>query len=114
MSHTTLSKTYIEIAENFIASTKPNDNYPAISECDREQTIDCWIEINKEETPVTSYLQFADASLGMVSYGYYKAQNGNIYILCAYCNSLTRYCNVDDSWDMLKPFLNIETDYNIE
>lgn len=107
--YNTLSKTYVEIAEKFIASCKPYKQYPSISEYDRESTIESWAKINELDAPSTTYLQFADNALGMNTYAFYKSLNNKIYILTAFMGNLTGYCNVDDTWQMLKPLENKET-----
>ncbi len=92
-----LSASYILITENFIRDNEPFESYPLIKEYDKQTAIDYLSEIRN--LPVESYLQFGEASFGMISYGYYKAQNNQIYILRAFCNGLQLYCKVDSEWE---------------
>lgn len=92
-----LSASNILITENFIKNNEPMEVYPLIKEYDKQTAIDYLAEIRN--LPVESYLQFGEASLGMISYGYYKAQNGQIYILRAFCNDLQFYHNVNSEWE---------------
>jgi len=87
-----LSESYIQITENFIRNNEPRSGYPAISYANLEVAAEYWEKINN--LPVESYLQFGEASLGMVSYGYYKAHNEQIYIINAFCNEINSYYNV--------------------
>jgi hypothetical protein len=100
-----LSQSNIELLENFIASNEPNssDFLPAISEHYREDAIKDWETINDPETPVTSYLQFASASLGMTSYGFYKTRDGRIFLINAFCSQITAYYYVTTNWSILIP-----------
>ena len=104
---TELSKKNIELTEIWISNHKPSNILPAMSETDRECAIESWKIINDTNTPVTNYLQFGSNACGMNSYGFYKSINGNIYIISAYCNSITAYHNVDSTWSFLKSFEEI-------
>jgi hypothetical protein len=97
-----LSESNINYVEQFIEINKCSDNLTGISEYYREQTIKDWETINDKNTQCTTYLQFADNSYGMISYGFYKTKKEEIYIISAYCNKLTNYYNVDDNWYMLQ------------
>ena len=92
-----LSASYVQITENFIRDHEPMEVYPLIKEYDKEMAIDCLAEI--KDLPVESYLQFGEASLGMISYGYYKSRNEQLYILRAFCNELQFYYKVDSEWE---------------
>ena len=41
----------------------------------------CYKRMIKLTTPVTSYVRFAANGYGYQSYGFYKAKNGNVYII---------------------------------
>jgi hypothetical protein len=99
-----LSKENVDIVEEFIQSNKPTNDMPNISEKDREQTIADWKNINEQETPCNSYLQFANNANGMISYGFYKTTKGEIYIVESYCSVIRRYYNTYESWIMLMPY----------
>jgi len=99
-----LSESNINILEEFINLNKPNEMLPAISECYREQAIQDWKIINDDNTPNTTYLQFASAAYGMVSYGFYKTKSGCIYMITAYCNEITAYYIISPSWNILIPY----------
>jgi hypothetical protein len=106
-----LSKRNIELTESLISNHKPSEIIPAMSESDREFAIEYWKIINNNNTPVTSYIQFGSNACGMNSYGFYKSINGNIYIISAYCNSISTYYNVDSTWSFLKSFEEIREYY---
>ena len=100
-----LSKSNVELLENFIASNQAcsSDFLPAISEYYREDAIKDWETINDPETPVTSYLQFAYAALGMTSYGFYKTRDGRIFLINAFCSQISAYYTVTSNWNILIP-----------
>jgi hypothetical protein len=101
-----LSETNIELLENFIATNEPysSDLLPAISECYRNDAINDWKTINDPDTPVTTYLQFASAALGMTSYGFYKTKDGRIFLVTAWCSELNCYYHVNSTWHILIPY----------
>ena len=105
-----LSEYYINLVEDFIAKKLPESNelFPCISEQYREQAINDWNTINDENTPATSYLQFAESAYGMNSYGFYKSRVGRILLIHAYCNILSSYYIIDPTWHFLKPNEMIE------
>ncbi len=45
-------------------------------------------EIIDEKTPVTSYCQFASNGYGFQSYGFYKAKDGNVYIIDSFTQDI--------------------------
>jgi hypothetical protein len=101
-----LSQSNIELLENFIATNEPysSDLLPAISEYYRDDAIKDWKTINDPNTPITSYLQFASAALGMTSYGFYKTKDGRIFLVSAWCNDLNSYYHVNSNWHILIPY----------
>lgn len=101
-----LSQSNIELLENFIATNEPysSDLLPAISECYRNDAINDWKTINDPNTPVTSYLQFASAALGMTSYAFYKTQDGRVFLVTSWCSDLTCYYHVNSKWHILIPY----------
>jgi hypothetical protein len=101
-----LSQSNIELLENFIATNEPysSDLLPAISECYRNDAINDWNTINDPNTPVTSYLQFASAALGMTSYAFYKTQDGRVFLVTSWCSDLTCYYHVNSNWHILIPY----------
>ncbi len=101
-----LSQSNIELLENFIATNQPysSDLLPAISECYRNDAINDWKTINEPETPVTTYLQFASAALGMTSYGFYKTKDQRIFLVSAWCNELNSYYEITPTWHLLIPY----------
>lgn len=80
-----LSKNNIDRAENAINSDKLQpieNNYKlSISYQYYDDAEIGYKEMIKESTPVTSYFRFAGNGYGYQSYGFYKAKNGNVYIL---------------------------------
>jgi hypothetical protein len=101
-----LSETNIELLENFIATNEPysSDLLPAISEYYRNDAINDWNTINDADTPVTTYLQFASAALGMTSYAFYKTKDGRIFLISAWCSELSCYYHVNSTWHILIPY----------
>jgi hypothetical protein len=101
-----LSQSNIELLENFIATNEPysSDLLPAISEYYRDDAIKDWKTINDPNTPVTSYLQFASAALGMTSYAFYKTQDGRVFLVTSWCSDLTCYYRVNPNWHILIPY----------
>lgn len=87
-----ISQTYIVEAEKAILSDiNTSDSFPincSISmehhECLREK----WILIQDDE--INSYHQFASNGYGMQSFGFYKANNGKIYIIDAFMNDIRK------------------------
>lgn len=86
-----LSEYNIDLAEKAILSTKlVNDISPCISCRDYELAHKSWKLINKTDTPCTSYILFASNAFGFTSFGFYKAKNGNVYIIEAYINEIQK------------------------
>ena len=87
-----LSEEYIKIAEEYIVSNNTSTEYNFIShqislndyECLREK----WILIQDDK--INSYHQFASNGYGMQSFGFYKANNGKIYIIDAFMNDIRK------------------------
>jgi len=85
-----LSETDIELIENL-----------AISECYRNDAINKWETINDTKTPVTTYLPFAFASIGLTTYAFYKTKDRQIFIINLFYNKLVSYYNVNPTWYFL-------------
>jgi hypothetical protein len=85
---TKFSQQLIDITEEAIISHINNtDNLPAISYRDYEEAENGWNIIKNSEK--NHYIQFASNGYGCQSYGFYKANNGIIYIIEAYMNEIT-------------------------
>ena len=99
-----LSQQLIDITEQAILSNKlmpkDTDKLPAISYRDYEDAESAWNIIKNNEK--NYYLQFASNGAGMCSYGFYKANNGKIYIIEAWVNEITKVYIPSKKWDCLK------------
>ena len=111
------SEELIIITELAIQSDKlipidDEDNYlPSISYRHYDDAKYCWNIINKSDK--NYYLQFADNAMGMASYGFYKANNGQIYIIEAWANKITNVYIPSKKWDCLKNIIsNDDVDIN--
>ena len=103
---TKFSQQLIDITEEAIISHINNtDNLPAISYRDYEEAENGWNIIKNSEK--NHYIQFASNGYGCQSYGFYKANNGKIYIIEAYMNEITKVYIPSKKWDCLQ---NIITD----
>jgi hypothetical protein len=104
-----LSQNLIDIVEEAILSNKimemDTDNVPAISYRDYEDAETGWNIIKNSEN--NFYKQFASNGFGMSSYGFYKANNGNIYIIEAWVNELTKIYIPSKKWDCLQKFIDV-------
>ena len=76
------------------------DNLPAISYRDYEDIKYGWDLINKSDK--NYYIQVASNGGGFTSYGFYKTNNGKIYIIEAWMNKITKIYNPTKNWDCLK------------
>jgi hypothetical protein len=99
-----LSQGLIDITEDAILSDKlmqeDTKNVPAISYRDYEDAECGWKAIKKSEN--NYYIQFASNGGGMSSYGFYKANNGGIYIIEAWANEITKVYIPSKKWDCLQ------------
>jgi hypothetical protein len=87
----TLSEEYINAAEQAILSDKlvPKDtSTPSISYQYYDDAENEWKLIQNDN--INSYRQFASNGMGMTSYGFYKANNGKIYIIEAFLNKISK------------------------
>ena len=101
------SQKMIDITEEAISTKlmpKDNDKLPAISYRDYEDAESGWNIIKKAEK--NCYIQFASNAAGMSSYGFYKANNGEIYIIEAWVNEITRVFIPSKDWDCLQHLIN--------
>jgi hypothetical protein len=101
---TKFSQQLIDITEDAILSdklmSKDTDNVPAISYRDYEDAETGWNIITNSEK--NHYIQFASNGYGMESYGFYKANNGKIYIIQAWVNEISKVYIPSKNWDCLK------------
>jgi hypothetical protein len=100
----------IDITEQAILSNKlmpkDTDNLPAISYRDYGDAEFGWNIIKNSEK--NYYLQFASNGAGMCSYGFYKANNGKIYIIEAWVNEITKVYIPSKKWDCLQNVIKNE------
>jgi len=88
-----LSESFIYEVENTILSGeligKKTDNLMSgFSVGDTENILPNYELIKK--SPINSYAYFASNAMGMISYGFYKANDGKIYIIVAFVNNITK------------------------
>ena len=104
------SQQLIDITEEAILSDKlmpkDTDRIPAISYRDYEDAESGWNTIKNSEN--NYYIQFASNGYGMSSYGFYKANNGEIYIIEAWVNNITRVYIPSKRWDCLQNVIKNE------
>lgn len=102
------SQVLIDITEEAITSDKlmpkDTDNLPAISCRDYEDAKSAWNIINNSDK--NYYLQFGYNAGGMTSYGFYKANNGKIYIIEAWINNITKVYIPSNKWDFLENIID--------
>lgn len=103
-----LTENNINLVEEAINDNKiiRYESYPCISYRDYENAELMWNLISANNVPITSYLKFASNSYGLISYGYYKAKNGNIYIVEAYINHITNIYIPSENIDCIKNVFN--------
>lgn len=87
---------------------KDFDNLPAISYKDYEDAEYGWNLINKSDK--NFYIQFASNGAGYTSYGFYKANNGEIYIIEAWVNKIQKIYIPTKKWDCLEKFIQNDSD----
>lgn len=113
-----LSPEFIEAAEKAILSDMlvPEGSIvvPSISCQYYNYAIEMWNDITKEEMPLNTYFQFASNAMGMQSYGYYKANNGRIYIIEAFINEIRKVYIPSNSIECLTDLLNNKNNINYE
>jgi hypothetical protein len=102
---TKFSQQLIDITEEAILS-HTTDNVPAISYSDYEGAENGWNIIKNSEK--NNYIQFASNAFGFQSYGFYKANNGKIYIIRAYMNEISNVYIPSKKWDCLHNVINDE------
>lgn len=71
-----------------------------------QDAAETWKLIKNSEK--NSYKYFASEGNGMTSYGFYKANNGQIYIIEAWMNDITNIYLVSKNISFLKRFINDE------
>jgi hypothetical protein len=102
-----LSKKLIEEIENAILSCKlvtDTSIQPTIYLKHYENAEIEWNNIQKSE--INSYSQFASSSCGTVSYGFYKANSGKIYIIESFINEINYIYLVSKKIDCLKDIID--------
>ena len=108
----TLSEEYIIAAEQAILSDilvpKTSLVVPSISCQYYDEAEEAWKFIQNSQK--NSYRQFASNALGMSSYGFYKANNGQIYIIEAWINEIRNVYIPSKNIDCLKNLINDEED----
>jgi hypothetical protein len=102
---TKFSQQLIDITEKAILSGT-TDSVPAISYRDYEEAETGWNIIKNSEK--NHYIQFASNAFGYQSYGFYKANNGKIYIIEAYMNEISKVYIPSKKWDCLQNVINDE------
>lgn len=81
------------------------DNLPAISYRDYEDAKEGWHLINKSDK--NCYIPFASNGSGYTSYGFYKANNGKIYIIeVSAVYGINKIYIPTKKWDCLKYLIN--------
>jgi hypothetical protein len=101
------SQQMIDITEEAISNKlmpKDTDKLPAISYRDYEDAEIGWNIIKNAEK--NCYIQFASNGAGISSYGFYKANNGEIYIIEAWANEITRVYIPSKDWHCLQDLIN--------
>ena len=102
---TKFSQQLIDITEKAILSGT-SDSVPAISYRDYEEAETGWNIIKNSEK--NHYIQFASNGFGYQSYGFYKANNGKIYIIAAWMNEISKVYIPSKKWDCLQNVINDE------
>ena len=77
-----------------------------------QDAAETWKLIKNSEK--NSYKYFASEGNGMTSYGFYKANNGEIYIIEAWVNMITKVYIPSKKWDCLKNIISDDNDEEIE
>ena len=99
-----LSQNYIDYAEKAVKSSllTTDDIFKKsiLSIADYERLKEMWIMI-RDDT-INSYYQFAEYASGMKSYGLYKANNGEIYIIEAFLNEIEQIYTISKKFEFLK------------
>jgi hypothetical protein len=102
-----LLKKYIDAAEEAILSDSNNTDYSSLNcqislddyDCLREK----WVLIQDDE--INSYHQFASNGCGMHSFGFYKANNGKIYIIDGFLNEIRNVYIVTKKFQFISDLL---------
>lgn len=101
---TKFSQHLIDITEQAVQNEIATDDLPQISYRDYEDAENGWNIIKNSEK--NHYIQFASNGFGYQSFGFYKANNGKIYIIQAYMNNITKVYIPSEKWDCLKNVIN--------
>jgi hypothetical protein len=95
MELTQLNSNYIQMAEDAIANHKFSDiNDLCISYHHYTNARDAYTII--KTATKNSYIRFAENAMGMRAYGYYKANDENIYIIDSFMNNIEAVYVADD------------------
>ncbi len=100
MELTQLDATYVQMAEDAIANHKLSDINDLCISCHHYTNARDAYTIIKTATK-NSYVRFAENAMGMRAYGYYKANNENIYIIDSFMNNIEAVYVVDDMLSFL-------------
>ncbi len=100
MELTQLDATYVQMAEDAIANHKLSDINDLCISCHHYTNARDAYMIIKTATK-NSYVRFAENAMGMRAYGYYKANDENIYIIDSFMNNIEAVYVVDDMLSFL-------------
>jgi len=95
MELTQLNSNYIQMAEDAIANHKFSDINDLCISCHHYTNAKDAYTIIKTATK-NSYIRFAENAMGMRAYGYYKANDENIYIIVSFMNNIEAGYVADD------------------
>jgi hypothetical protein len=95
MELTQLNRNYIQMAEDAIANHKFSDINDLCISCHHYTNVKDAYTIIKTATK-NSYIRFAENAMGMRAYGYYKANDENIYIIDSFMNNIEAVYVADD------------------
>lgn len=95
MQLTQLDATYIHMAEDAIANHMFSDINDLCISCHHYTNARDAYTIIKSATK-NSYIRFAENAMGMRVYGYYKANDENIYIIDSFMNNIDAVYVADD------------------
>jgi hypothetical protein len=87
MELTQLNSNYIQMAEDAIANHKFSNIDNLCISCHHYTNAKDAYTIIKTATK-NSYIRFAENAMGMRAYGYYKANDENIYIIDSFMNNI--------------------------
>ena len=105
-----LSQRHVAEAEKAILSDiNTSDSFPincSISLEDYECLREKWILIQDDE--INSYHQFASNANGTQSFGFYKANNGQFYIIEAFINDIRKVYSVTKNCHFIRDLIKDE------